>query len=202
MRPERQIEEVRGSRGRPRNPAIDEAILAAALDHLVTVGYTAFSMTAVADAAGVTKPALYRRWSGKEDLATAALLRLQSDEPHDATGDTERDLVQVLSGFHKNLLRPHGMALIGVLLADEASAPALIALFRERITKRRRRLIRSILDDAKNRGEFHDSADLDAAVNMLVGSFYAKYLADGKVPRGWPSRVVKTVLRSLRGERS
>lgn len=155
-------------------------------------------MAAVAKAAGVAKPALYRRWSSKEDLATAALLRLQQDEPPAQTGNTERDLCRILRSFHKNLLRPHGMALIGVLLAEEKAAPALIGLFRKRITKRRRKLISDALEAGASRGEFHPGADLDAAVNLLVGSFYAKYLADGRVPRDWPTRVVRTVLRSLR----
>ena len=43
------------------------------------------SMDAVASEAGVTKPTVYRRWSSKADLATAALAELQGDESYPAT---------------------------------------------------------------------------------------------------------------------
>ncbi len=49
-------------RGRPRDPAINDAILTAARELLVEVGYAELSMEAVAARAGVSKPTLYLRW--------------------------------------------------------------------------------------------------------------------------------------------
>ena len=161
-------------------------------------GYSAMSIASIAASAGVTKPALYRRWKSKADLATAALLQLQTEEPIAQTGDLERDLRKTLRGFQRNLFRPNGMAMIGMLLSEERRAPELIALFRDRITSRRRRLVRSILETAVERGDVAKDADLDVAVNLLIGSFYAKYIADAKAPRNWPERVVRVVVAGLR----
>ncbi|MEZ5367329.1 MAG: TetR/AcrR family transcriptional regulator [Bryobacterales bacterium] len=184
--------------GRPRDPEIDRAILGATLRHMADEGYSAMSIAAIAESAGVTKPALYRRWKSKADLATAALLQLQTEEPTPQTGDLEQDLRKALENFQRNLFRPNGMAMIGMLLSEEKRAPELIALFRERITRRRRQIVRSILEAGAARGEIPREADLDVAVNLLIGSFYAKYIADAKAPRNWPERVVRLVLAALR----
>jgi AcrR family transcriptional regulator len=62
-------------RGRPRNDAIDEAALEAALDLLVEGGVRAVTVDAVARRAGTTPPALYRRWPHAEDLLWSAMRR-------------------------------------------------------------------------------------------------------------------------------
>ncbi|HEV3344455.1 MAG TPA: TetR-like C-terminal domain-containing protein [Pirellulales bacterium] len=65
------------------------------------------------------------------------------------------------------------------------------------VTPRREGLL-AILKSAKASGELAEDADLEAAVNMLIGSFYARYLTGQGVPQDWPSRIVKLVLRALR----
>ncbi|MBJ7383236.1 MAG: helix-turn-helix transcriptional regulator, partial [Mycolicibacterium sp.] len=58
--------------GRPRDPRIDAAILEATADLLVEIGYANLTMAAVAEKAGTTKTALYRRWSSKAELVHEA----------------------------------------------------------------------------------------------------------------------------------
>jgi AcrR family transcriptional regulator len=60
-------------RGRPRNEAIDEAAIAAALDLLVEGGVRAVTVEAVARRAATSPPAIYRRWPNVEDLLWAAM---------------------------------------------------------------------------------------------------------------------------------
>src|SRR5580704_2324872 len=63
---------IRSSAGRPRDPRIDAAILRATADLLVEIGYSNVTMAAVAERAGTTKTALYRRWSSKAELVHEA----------------------------------------------------------------------------------------------------------------------------------
>ena len=56
------------SRGRPRNPANDAAILNAARDILATHGFDALTFEAVAQAAGISRVSIYRRWPSKAHL--------------------------------------------------------------------------------------------------------------------------------------
>ena len=58
--------------GRPRDPRIDSAILSATAELLVQMGYSNLSLAAVAERAGTTKSALYRRWSSKAELVHEA----------------------------------------------------------------------------------------------------------------------------------
>ncbi|MCY2959969.1 MAG: TetR/AcrR family transcriptional regulator [Planctomycetota bacterium] len=172
-------------------------MLAAALVHLARDGYAGMSIDGIAADAGVGKPSIYRRWSGKADLATAALSKLQAEEPRVVGNGARARLVSHLRGFRASLLRPNGMAMLGAVLAEESRTPELMALFRERILARRRRLLHDLLAEGIASGEIRRDADVDAAVNALVGSFYARYLAGQPIGPDWPERVVSLVWPSL-----
>ena len=62
-------------------------------------------------------------------------------------------------------------------------------------------MLRAVLERARARGELRHDADLETAVNALVGSYYACYVAGGRVPRNWPERAVELVLRGLRSDK-
>jgi AcrR family transcriptional regulator len=183
--------------GRPRDSETERRILEAALGLLRREGYNRMSVDAVAAVAGVSKPTIYRRWASKEDLATAAVRTLQLIEPPVNTGTCKADLVRTLENFSRSLLRPNGMSLIGTVLAEEAHTPDLIRLFRERIVTPRRHMLRSILERARASGEIQPDANLDCAVNMLVGAFYARYLANSNVPSTFPRDLVELLWRGI-----
>jgi AcrR family transcriptional regulator len=187
-------------RGRPRSAGTDEKVLQATLRQLAAEGYARMSVESVAAEAGTTKPTIYRRWPSKEALAIAALAHLQAQDAPQQTGELRADLCAVLRDFQDKLLRPHGPAMIGTMLVEEAHTPELIALFRERIVQPRRRMLREVLESARARGELRAGVDLEAVINMLVGSFYARYLTGEGIPQDWPRRVVRTVLAGVVAE--
>jgi len=151
------------------------------------------SIDSVARMAGVSKPTIYRRWKGKEDLATAALARLRSKEAPVSRTVTREELAGVLRNFRKSLLRPHGMALVGTVLAEERHTPELLRLFRERLVQPRRQALCSALQRGIDRGEVRSDCDITVAVNLLIGSFYAAYLAGDSISPSWPRRIVGSV---------
>lgn len=167
------------------------------LRHLAEWGYNRMSLDQIALEAGVSKPTIYRRWPGKADLATAALRSVQMGEPAIDTGSTPGDLAGTLENFSRSLLRPNGMSLIGTVLAEEGHTPELLQLFRERLVAPRRRMLRAILETAKRRRELRPRTNLDAAVNLLVGAFYARYLAEGSIPPGFAKELVQVVWRGI-----
>ena len=183
--------------GRPRDGEAEARILQAALRLLAEQGYTRMSLDGVAEEAGVSKPTIYRRWSSKADLATAALRTIQTSEPVVATGTTAGDLTAALQNFARSLLRPNGMSLIGTVLAEEGHTPELLALFRERLVANRRAQLLGILRRAQRGGELRAGVSLDAAVNLLVGAFYARYLASSTIPPGFAREVVEVVWRGM-----
>ena len=59
--------------GRPRNPDLDRALLAAAARQLGELGYARMSLESVASAAGTTVPSLRRRYRNKAELVAAVI---------------------------------------------------------------------------------------------------------------------------------
>ena len=59
--------------GRARDPSIDSRVLEAAARQLAAYGYEGMSVAAVAEEAGTTRQAVYRRWPSKAELGAAAL---------------------------------------------------------------------------------------------------------------------------------
>lgn len=185
------------SPGRPRAAELDDAILAAALQLLAEQGYARMSLDAVAQLAGVGKPTLYRRWASKADLATAALASRIAVEDHPpAAAAAEPALIFLLEQLCERLLQPNSMALVGTLLAEERQTPELIALFRDRVWRRRAEMFRRVLERGRVRGEVRQDLDVDAAIHALIGSIYARYISGGRVPRSWATRVARVVLGS------
>lgn len=183
--------------GRPRDPGIDRAVLDAAVELLGRDGFAGMSMAAVAERAGVGKPTVYRRYTSKADLATAAVADLAAAEPEPDTGTARGDAVAFLRTFQRSYLRPNGPALLGTVLAEEHRTPELVARFRDRLVGPRRARLRRLLERGQARGEVAADADLDAAVSTLVGAVYARHLADGGVPADWPERTVALVWPAL-----
>ncbi len=180
--------------GRPRKPEVEARILDVTMQLMCEEGFSRMSIDGIAVAAGVSKPTIYRRWSGKADIATAALERLRLAEPS-VEGKHGLDKVRaLLFNFRKSLLRPNGMALIGVVLTEERHNPELMKHFRERIVKPRREMVATALEEARAMGEIQKHADIDAMVTMLIGSFYGRYLSGASIPPGWIIRIVDALV--------
>src|SRR5215475_15693618 len=93
-------------RGRAGDPGIDARVLEVAHRHLSALGYQAMSVAAVAQEAGTTRQALYRRWRDKASLAADALKAAADAGPEAATADPFADLVAELADFQRGVSRP------------------------------------------------------------------------------------------------
>lgn len=179
--------------GRPRDPELDERILAVTRQVLAERGYQGLSIDAVARAAGTTRPSVYLRFAGKEDLATRAVAGMTVDDPLPVTDDIRADLAAELRHFQTAVTRPHGLSFVGTVLAEEHLTPSLIARFRQRLVFPRRRRLAGTLERGIAAGTLRPELDIDAVTSMLIGSLYARYLASSEVPTDWPERVVETL---------
>lgn len=180
-------------RGRPRDPALDSAVLAAAERLLREGGYAGMSLEAVAAAAGTTVPAVRRRHRDRAALAAAVVDSLRVEPLPMAAGAPRAAVLAVLENFRRNLGRPGSLALLGTLLAEEERHPELIERFRARLVRPRRELLRRTLTAGKAAGDLPARTEVDAVVNLLIGSFYARYVSSGSIPRDWPRRVLDEV---------
>ena len=186
--------------GRPRNPALEPAILAAAARQLGELGYARMSLESVAGAAGTTVPSLRRRYRTKAELVAAVIGSLRVEQPP-AGGPTPRShALAILENFHGNLRAMPALAILGSLLAEEERHPELLQLFKVRIVEPRRALLRQALAAGAASGGLPNGADLDALISMLIGSFYGRYVTVAGIPDDWPQRVLSAVWPPEGGE--
>jgi AcrR family transcriptional regulator len=183
------MDDQRTRAGRPRNPALDRAILSAAARQLGELGYARMSLESVAAAAGTTVPSLRRRYRDKPELAAAVIGSLRVEEPPAAAPSPRAFALAILENFHRNLRATPALAILGSLLAEEERHPELLHRFKTHIVEPRRALLRRALAA----GDLPPSTDLDALTSMLIGSFYGRYVTIAGLPDDWPDRVLSTV---------
>src|SRR3954463_10915134 len=82
--------------GRPLDPEVDRAILAAAGELFVRGGFQNMTLPGVAAAAGVAKRPVSRRYPSPAELVLATINQLNPDVPVPDTGSARDDLVAVL----------------------------------------------------------------------------------------------------------
>jgi AcrR family transcriptional regulator len=180
-------------RGRPRNPRLDAAILQAAERELRERGYKGMSLESVAASAGTTVPSLRRRYRDKASLAAAVVDSLRIEPLTEVGGSPRRRAAAILENFQQNLRRPGSLALLGTLLAEESHVPELLDRFRARLSKPRRQALRNALKAGIDTGELPEDLDVEVTVNMLIGSYYARYVSHGTIPANWSRRVLTQV---------
>ncbi|WP_406312079.1 TetR/AcrR family transcriptional regulator [Streptosporangium sp. NBC_01639] len=193
-------------RGRPRDADVDERVLRATTDLLLTRGYAGLSVDEVAERAQVAKTTLYRRWPTKDHLALAVVTRLQDDDEITDTGDIRRDLADYLEKIAAGLNRmraagrPAGQqddpsaGTVAELVAAAARHDDIGRLERA-MYARRNALARRLLERARDRGELRPDLDLEALFDQLAGALYYRVLITGDpVGRAYAERLVASAL--------
>lgn len=152
--------------GRPRDTQIDNAVLAATLEVLDERGYGGLSLEEVAGRAGTSRPAIYRRWSGRAPLALAAIAaRLDVPTPPDS-GCTLCDLAESFNVFLAayRTIRPD---VLGSLYSDCAREPQLREQFLATFVEPSRRAVGRTVDRAVARGDLRADTDREQLLDLL-----------------------------------
>lgn len=163
------------SRGRPRDPSIDRAILTAALELFIDRGITGMSIEQVAKDAGVGKPTIYRRWSTKERLVADAIGAHVGSDLEWPTRDEiaavpARELVKRnIAAAAGTAADPKFRALVAQIYGSAVSHPLLMQTYWDHYIAPRRRLVIAMLERAQADGTVDKDADLDVLVDMLAG---------------------------------
>lgn len=108
------------TRGRPRDPAVDQAVLRTTLTLLDTHGYAGLHVGEIAKTAGVGLGSLYRRWPTKYALVVDALRAAAAERLPEHGDDPVEDLVANLTQIAEGL-RHRGAPLLAVLLSEPGS---------------------------------------------------------------------------------
>jgi AcrR family transcriptional regulator len=184
--------------GRPRDPRIDAAILNATTDLLVEIGYSNLTMAAVAERAGTTKTALYRRWSSKAELVHEAAFPAAPTAIETPPGDITADLRAMIAAARDVFTSPVVRAAMPGLIADMAADADLNARVMERFTDLFN-AVRMRLADAVRRGEVHAGVDPDRLVEIIGGATMLRVLLrpDDPLGDGWVDQTTAIVVHGV-----
>ena len=174
------IDKAVAAAGRPRDPRIDAAILRATTDLLVEIGYSNLTMAAVAERAGTTKTALYRRWSSKAELVHEAAFPAAPTAIATPPGDLRADVRAMIAAARDVFTSPIVRAALPGLLADMTADADLntrvMGRFADVFAAVRTRLAEALL-----RGDANADIDPERLIEVIGGATMLRLLL-------WPEK--------------
>jgi AcrR family transcriptional regulator len=158
---------------------MDKAILVATIQVLSEVGYARVTVAEVARRAGVSKPAIYRRWAEKSQLVVEAMVTQMPTRLPPDTGSTSADLIALTQQLMTTLTKtPLGRVLPG-LVAEMSADPFLAESYRALIIRPTRMLWRAAVEAGINRGDLVADTDVELVMDALAGPLYVRLLITG-----------------------
>ncbi|MGV0837471.1 TetR/AcrR family transcriptional regulator [Mycolicibacterium thermoresistibile] len=184
--------------GRPRDPRIDGAILRATADLLVEIGYANLTMAAIAERAGTTKTALYRRWSSKAELVYAAAAPTEPTVEVESSDDVATIIRAMVERNRQLTTAPMAGAAMPGLLADMAADPRLHRRLLDRVESLVHALRRR-LAEAAERGEVHADVDADRLIELIGGAAMLRMVLhpDEPMTEKWADDIAAILVRGV-----
>lgn len=183
--------------GRPRDASIDERALAATRELLVSRGFDATTIRAVAQRSGVHVSAIYRRWPSRIELIEEATFPGLSPLSVRPTGDLRRDLRRFLRAYLAAFSAPAARAAAAGLFAyrQNSTTPPPTG---QHLRVSARPQFQDILRAAPP-GSIDPTVDPDDVFDMLLGAVLTRTLLHTATARTRPiEHTVEMLLRLLR----
>jgi AcrR family transcriptional regulator len=134
------------------------------------------TIEAVAAHAGVGKATVYRWWPDKAALVADAFASSTTHKLHfPDTGSLRKDMSGQMRQLIK-IFRSRRGRIVSAMLGAGQSDSSLIAAFRERFLKPRRREAYATLRRGIQRGEVRKNIDMDLLLDSLYGPIYMRFL--------------------------
>jgi len=156
--------------GAVRSPESTNAILEAAAQVLEERGYRAFTLDAVVERAGSSKPTIYRWWGNKANLIRDVYER--SGETLLATPQTgilENDLKEHLHSLWNWWDTTRAGETLRGFITEMQLNPESLAEFQSEFLPRREQILKKIFERAIEVNEIPAGSDISTATSMLTG---------------------------------
>lgn len=172
--------EKRAPRWRRRKEARPAEILAAALEIFGERGYEATRLVDVARRAGCTKGTIFLYYENKIELFKAAVrevmlpLVLETERLVEAHRGSSRELVEQLLRLRwDHMMRNRLSGLVKLMLAETRTYPELARFYNDEFIERNQALLRKVLQDGIDRGEFRPMNVIQAARFLVAPMMFA-----------------------------
>lgn len=171
-----------------------------ALIELVRTGYANLSMAAIARRARVGKPALYRRWKGKQDLIADLFQQIGLPIVEiDNLGSLESELAEYARRSLGVLRRPLAKAILPDIYAEMTRDSELAKLIKSHLQEPKRMRAEAILERAIDRREVAVAIDRALALDIMAGPLYWRTIVTRQsVDADFAARYAKSVAAALK----
>ncbi|TDW19210.1 TetR/AcrR family transcriptional regulator [Kribbella kalugense] len=165
---------------RRRGAALEQAILQAAVDELMEVGYRELTMDNVAARAGTAKNVIYRRWPSRAALCIAAYRHMLPTGPDSTpdTGSLRGDALALLTRANDRMASPFGR-ILRQLLGDIQSDPERMRELRDQVGRAGVSHWLTVMARAASRGEVGQSALTPRVATVAVDLLRNEYALNG-----------------------
>ena len=153
----------------------------ATADLLVQIGYSNLTLAAVAERAGTTKTALYRRWSSKAELVHEAAFPVAPTALAGPSRGMAADLRAMIAAARDVFTTPVVRAALPGLVADMSADPELNARVMSRFTGLYT-AVQDRLREAVDRGEVHPDVDPGRLIELIGGATLLRLLLSPDEP--------------------
>lgn len=184
--------------GRPRNRAIDEAVLRATVELIGQSSYADLSLDAIAARAGTSKPAIYRRWRGKAHLVHEAVFPIDATTEIPDSGSLESDVREMIRRTLAVLSTPAARAALPGLVGEMASDPTLHTALLERFADILVRGLTDHLRSAAGRGELRTGVTATELAEAIAGMTLLALLTRGaNIDEEWVERTARLITKGI-----
>ncbi|HTY30675.1 TetR/AcrR family transcriptional regulator [Mycobacterium sp.] len=184
-----------------RGQVVLDAILDTTLTLIAERGY-AFSIDEVAEAAGVHKSTIYRRWSTKAALVGSAVERQASIEvPIPDTGAPVLDLTTLALLVAKSLRTRAGAQAIRSVVAAASEDPEIVDVARRFLDARYEAAV-ELVNRAISKGELRSDVDPVLVWQAMVNPLHLRAVLDQPADDATARRLVALVLDGARSQQA
>ncbi|WP_158014954.1 TetR/AcrR family transcriptional regulator [Mycobacterium basiliense] len=189
--------------GRPRDPRIDSAVLRATVELLAETGYSGLLVSAIAERAGTSKPAIYRRWPSKAHLVHEAVFPVGAATAIPDTGSLTEDLREMVRRTMAVLSTPAARAALPGLVGEMAADPTLHSALLQRFGDIIGGGLARLLAKAAARGEIRTEVTATELAEAIAGLTLMALLTrrtgrDAELDGAWIDRTTTLLLNGIR----
>ncbi len=189
-------EEQKKTRGRPRSEATRQKIMEATANLIHARGVPGVTIEAVATAAGVGKPTIYRYWSNAHELAMAALMDAVPDTKQAERTDPLEALRALLYGVVATFNDPAGRH-VAMVLASADTSSEIAKAFRSHFIQSRRQEAETLIEQAIKAGDMRAETSIELTLDMIFGAvFYRLLMGHAQITHEFMDDLLQTCIPS------
>ncbi|HKQ81300.1 MAG TPA: TetR/AcrR family transcriptional regulator C-terminal ligand-binding domain-containing protein [Steroidobacteraceae bacterium] len=188
------------TRGRPRSEQARAAVLQAAYDILVSSGFAAFSIDAVASRAGVARTTIHRWWASKGMLAIESFVEhILTDFDFHISDSASTDFLRLFEDTVTMLAGSYGKV-VASIIAEGQRDPDTLNLFVKVYFRPIRLEAIKVVQAGIDSGEFRPQLDPAVLLDAGIGAVYARLLLQQPITREWTKRLAEQLLHGALAE--